>query len=272
MPNILGKKARVHMFWRNASGIIKFVVYTATFVVLYIILFICLLKISEFVSESCCLKTLVDVNISSGSDISAYVIAAATLEFAILTILQQHFSRQQDRVLDFPDMCIKNCMIFIKQEKIMAEYFGRGYVDGKFLIQMFFDKSFPVYYTPTINKAWVCQRTYMAGDDKLYKMKVYSSYFDKIPENAKWGIQIDFQPCILETVKRTQMERVQYLEFIYDVSWENQLLPLVNRIFSKLYMRMIISLEDVGTRDKDGCCFKVRGLRIEKASMCAPSV
>ena len=260
------------MVWRYASGIIKFVVYTVACSVLYIILFICLLKISEFVSESSCLKTLVGVNISLGTDIAAYVIAAATLEFAILTMLQQHFSRQQDRALDFPDMCIKNCIIIKKQEKIMAEFFGRGYVDGEFSIQMFFDKSFPVYYTPTINRAWVCQRKYMAGDDKLHKMKVYSSYFDKIPENAIWGIQIGFLPCILETVERNQIENVQFLEFIYDVSWENQLLPLVSRIFSKLYMRLIISLEDVGTRDKDGCFIKVRGLRIEKASMCAPRV
>ena len=260
------------MIRRYVSGIIKVIIYTIAFALLYIILLTCLLKISVWVSGGCWLKTLVKVDINLESDISAYVIAAATLEFAILTILQQHFSRQQDRVLDFPDICIKDCTIIVKPEKVMAEFWGRGHVDGKFVIKMFFDMSFPVYYTPQINRAWVCQKKYMAGDDKLYKMKVYSSYFDKIQENATWGIQIDFLQCILETVKRNQIENVQFLEFIYDVSWENQMLPWMSRIFSKLYMRLIISLEDAGTRDMDGCSIKVRGLRIEKATICAPRI
>ena len=252
------------MMRRAALVVIKFLIYGLSLVLLYVFLFAGLLKITVWISECCWLHKLVGVVICSQIDMTAYVIAAATLEFAVLTMMQQHITRQQDRALDFPDLCIERCELIIEPEKVMDDVFGRDTVEGKYIVKMFFGKSFPVYYKPRIYKAWVRQRKCLSGDGELHKIIIRSSYFDKNHEYAVWGMQIDKQDCVYQTAARNQIKKVQYLEFVYNVSWENQLLPWINRKLSKLYMKLVISLEDIGERNVQGCSIKVRKLEIKK--------
>lgn len=261
------------MIKRLFDSILKISIYTIVTVKLFEFLFTSLLYIAKQLSKNGTLLGLLKITVTQEMDISVYVIGAATLEFAVLTMLQQHITRQQDRALEFPDMCIERCDLITSPEKMMDEVIGNGTMQGEYLIKTIFSRTFPVYYMPKIHRAWVRYRKYQSGEnDFLKKMKVQSSHFKNNQENAVMDIQIDQQKCILDTARRTQFGNVESLEFIYDVSWENQLLPWMNRSLSKLYMRMVIRLEDTGVRNAEGCSIKVRDLEIKKASIRSPKV
>lgn len=255
------------IFWNS----VKLFIYLNVTIILFVFLLLGLLYIAEYLSENGVLYGFIKLDVERGKDISVYVIAAATLEFAVLSMLQQHITRQQDRALEFPDMCIERCELITSPEKLIDEVIGNSTMKGEYLIKTIFSRTFPVYYMPKVHRAWVRQRKYQTGEnDILNKMKVQSSHFRNDQGKAVWDIQIDKQQCISDTVKRTQVGNVQSLELVYDVSWENQLLPWINRLLSKLYMRMVIRLEDAGVRNAEGCSIYVRNLEIKKASILAP--
>ena len=272
LENLGERNQRLFMIYRWFEGLIKLIIYVSFIIILYMFLLGGLLRITAWVKGSCLLSNMIGENANLENDLAAYVIAAATLEFAMLTILQQHITRQQDRVLDFPDICIEKCELITSQEKILAEVIGIDEIKGQCIIKIYFKNTFPVYYIPKIHRAWIRHKKHNCGDSKIYKMKVKSSYIDKNPNNVIWYIQIDKQECIMETVTRTQIMGVQALDFIYDVSWENQLLPWLSRVLSKFYMRLTIHLEDAGIRITKGCSINVRGLEIDKAAICAPII
>lgn len=261
------------MIQRFLKGCVKFILYVVFMIISYVGLLAFLLLTARRLFESGIPSALLEKSMKLGNDLSVYVTAAAALEFAVLTMLQQHITRQQDRALEFPDMCIERCELIISPEKIMEEVIGNDTFKGDYLIKMIFNRIFPVYYIPKIHKAWVRQRIYQSEEnDSFERMKVKSSYFKNNHGNPVWNIQIDRQQCILDTVKRNQIENVQSLEFVYDVSWENQLLPWMNRALSKLYMRMVIHLEDAGVRNGKECSIKVKSLEIKKIPKGSPKV
>lgn len=254
------------MVTRAGEGLGKFILYVLFIGLSYLALFAGLLGLTVWISGSGLLEKLSITCLSSRSDMSTYVIAAATLEFAALTMLQQHISRQQDRALNFPDICINRCELITSPEAIVTEIVGTDAVNGDCIIKIFFEKTFPVYYRPKIHRAWVGRIIYQV-ENKYNKMKVYSSSFKSNQGSVTWDIQVDAPEYILEAVRRNQVTAKQSLEIVYDVSWENQLLPCLNSFFSKLYMRVAIRLEDVGVKNQAGCSFKVRGLEITKVPL-----
>lgn len=246
----------------------KFVLCVFFIGITYAALFAGLIWLTSLISGSGLLGSLSIVSRCQSVDISAYVIAAATLEFAALTMLQQHITRQQDRALEFPNICIDQCELITSPEAIVAEVIGTDTVNGDCIVKISFKSTFPVYYTPKIHRAWVRRIIYQESD-QYNRMKVYSSFLKSRQNAVIWNIQVDAQKDILEVVRRSQTAGKESLEFIYDVSWENQLLPWLYRVLSKLYMRLTIRLEDMGVKNNTGCVFAVRGIKISKLSILA---
>lgn len=238
-------------------GTVKFFVYVLGVAILYAVLLVGLPAITTVVSG----KGLSVYSETLERDLSTYVIAAATLEFAVLTMLQQHMSRQQDRSLEFPDIGIASCELYTKSEKVYGRLNKIGKYKRGILIRIIYNETFPVYYVPQIHRAWV-KKEIIRSEAHIREMSILSSTFNQNQKNARWELQVEALDYLFEAACRNQEPDVQELTFLCDVSLENQLLPWYNRRISRIYMRWVIHLESAGVRTDYGCCFNVKGLEI----------
>lgn len=179
----------------------------------------------------------------------AIVVGTASVLMAILTMLQQHISRYQDRALAFPRMILRKCHLYIGENAVEEQssfYNDRG---GKLLIKIDYEEAFSSCYVPCIYRVKVIKKPYGDTDDrgcfkcirKRHKenknsLKIINS-FSYLGEK---GLSIEVVCVDSDTVKdyceKMQGTKDYKLNLVLDVCWRNELLMYGLRTMSNMYV------------------------------------
>lgn len=175
--------------------------------------------------------------------IPAITVASASLMLSVITLLQSHFNREQDRVMNFPPNYLDEVEIGLDvmlNMDLARKFFDP--VNSKNLIRLNFKRGFSAYYKFYPYRLFVCLSKESMGkgieweEIELYNFQ-YSCIKDNDPDSYEVLIE-GSESCLLkEYCNKSDKNADIKLKFILDSRWTNNLTPLWERNFSDMYIR-----------------------------------
>lgn len=163
-------------------------------------------------------------------------IAVFTIYITLLTILQQHINRRQDRVLSFPKMIVEKCCFTTDINSIRVKTSRYFYPGAKSLIVFQLKEAFSAYYHPTIYRCWIVKRPFRQGEAEIERINVLSSYSHLNGDSQRLEMAAG-KTEILEDFCRRPHKYDYSVELVFDMRWTNMLMPFGLRKMSSMYLR-----------------------------------
>ena len=185
------------------------------------------------------------------ADRTAVIVGTASVLMAVLTMLQQHMTRSQDRALAFPKMEITQCEFCMGTHMVNRNSFFYNTINGGLLIRVKFDDSFAACYVPEIYRLWIVRHPYGNGKKEYEPMKILNSFSSLGEGSLCIDTIVDNSEFIEKYIEKQQGIYDYMLEIVMDISWKNDLLMMGLRNMSKMYLRYEIRVDDMG-RKKNG--------------------
>ncbi len=278
-------------FRRIALALLKILIYVGTVFLLMMIIYYGINKLSKPEDNLQNTQFALEVeeqNYSNGNEgnrISA-IVGTASVLMAVLSMLQQHISRYQDRVLAFPKMILSQCQFYIGENAVednTSFYNDKG---GKLLIKINFEETFSPCYVPCIYRVKCAKdvygSTYTWLPEKLCKVLgirgVHKQYVALEKRNAfssfgKEGLCMEVvinEPELIQDYCEKMCGTRDYkLDLVIDVCWKNELLMFGLRNMSNMYLRYELRLDDLQRcRPKDNYYFyKIENVKVKGAPL-----
>ncbi|MDE6846209.1 MAG: hypothetical protein K2J99_10655 [Lachnospiraceae bacterium] len=175
----------------------------------------------------------------------AIVVGTATVMMTILTMVQQHINRRQDRALAFPRTVLKECQIIIGEDNVSRHTLFYNDKKGKLLIKFIFKDTISCCYVPSIYRVAVAKHPYGEKTEEYSFLNILNS-FSGFGENGFSMEAVIKEPeLVKEFCERQQGTYEDKLEIAMDVCWENEFFMFGFRNMSSMYLRYKIRLNDM---------------------------
>lgn len=196
----------------------------------------------------------------------AVIVGTATVLMAILTMLQQHINRMQDRALAFPKMVLTECQFVIGEDNISKHTLFYNEKKGELLIKFLFQDTISHCYVPSIYRVAVARHPYQGKVDEYAFLEILNS-FSGFGENGFYMEAVVQRSDLVEDYcTRQQGAYTDKLEIIMDVAWKNEFFMLCFRNMWSMYLRYKIRLNDMCRSNKD-IDKGIYGYRVENVSL-----
>lgn len=196
----------------------------------------------------------------------AVIVGTATVLMAVLTMLQQHINRLQDRALAFPKMALTECQFVIGKDNVVKHTLFYNEKRGELLIKLLFQDTISHCYVPDIYRVDVAMHCYQKNEVEYTPVDVLKS-FSGFREN---GFYMEAVVLNSDLVKKfCTMQQGTFsgkLEIRMDVAWKNGFYKWGLRNMWSMYIRYKIRLNDMGrktTVTKEG----IYGYNVENVSL-----
>lgn len=204
----------------------------------------------------------------------AIIVGSLSVLMAVLTMIQQHITRNQDRALAFPKMVLPQCEFYIGKELVEANTSFYNSNEGKLLIRVNFKEVFAPCYVPCMYRVGVTKHSYGSTHTDHAKEKcMYLNILNVSSNFSGEGICMEAvidEPGLIEEYCEKQFGTEDYkLDLILDIRWKNELLTWWIRIMSYMYLRYEIRLDNSQRcRAKENCyVFKVENINMKGAPL-----
>lgn len=175
--------------------------------------------------------------------IPAITVASVSLMLSLITLLQSHFNRVQDRVMGFPPNYLDEVMIGLNVRAnldLARKYFDP--VKSKNLIELSYKSGFSTYYKFYPYRLFVClSKEDMGKGIEWEEIELYHFQYSNIRDNASDSYEVLIEGSesrlIKEYCDKPDKNKNIKLKFILDSRWTNSLIPLWMRNFSDMYIR-----------------------------------
>ena len=175
--------------------------------------------------------------------IPAITVASASLMLSLITLLQSHFNRMQDRVMSFPSNYLDEVMIGLNVRSNLD--FARKFFDpirSENLIKLSYKSGFSTYYKFYPYRLFVCLSKENMGKGKAWEEIElhnfqYSNIQDDDPDSYEVLIEGSESRLLKEYCNKPDKNQNIKLKFVLDSRWTNNLLPLWMRNFGDMYIR-----------------------------------
>ena len=176
----------------------------------------------------------------------AVIVGTATVLMAVLTMLQQHINRRQDRALAFPKMALTECQFVIGNDNVIKQTFFYNGTEGKLLIKLLFQDTISHCYVSDIYRVAVARHPYQKKMEEYTYLNVLKS-FSGFGENGFYMEAIVETSNIVEKFCKSQQGTyTNKLDIAMDVAWRNGLYRWGFRNMWSMYLRYKIRLNDLG--------------------------
>ena len=263
------------MDWKRAGfAILKVIISAVIFFLLAIIIYLVInfmvssnvQVVEEYNDVINCTITENTATQIYDADRTAVIVGTASVLMAVLTMLQQHMTRSQDRALAFPKMEITQCGFCLGTDEVNKNSFFYNNIVGGLLIKVKFNNSFAACYVPEIYRLWIVKHPY-GNDDKEYEsMKILNSFSSLDEGSLCIDTIVDDSEFVERYVEKQHGIYDYMLEIVMDISWKNDLLMLGLRNMSKIYLRYEIRLDDmVRKKDREFWNYSVKNIDMKGA-------
>lgn len=234
--------------WLVFGGGILLILVGAFFVIQYAVVCIERQKIHDFFDVAYTMSWYQIQEHSSSGYIPSIVVAAASLLLASITLFQSHYNRARDRVLNFPDNCLKVVSIGFdinNNIKTVRQFFNP--LAGSTMIEFCFKKTFSSYYKAVPYRLFICLDKRVDGQkDEWEEIEIYnyqsSNLLNQNLDNYEILLEGSPSRLLREYCNKTSFNMEYKLEMILDVKWENCLMPLWSRRFADIFIREHVQL------------------------------
>ena len=204
----------------------------------------------------------------------AIIVGTASVWMAILTMMQQHITRNQDRALAFPKMILSKCEFCIGKELVEVNTSFYNSNEGKLLIKVNFKEAFAPCYVPFMYRVGVTKHSYGSTPTDHVKEKcVYLNILNVSSNFSGEGICMEAvidEPGLIKEYCEKQFGAEDYkLDLILDVRWKNELLTWWIGIMSYMYLRYEIRLDNSQRcrTEENRYIFKVENINMKGAPL-----
>lgn len=199
----------------------------------------------------------------------AVIVGTATVLMAVLTMLQQHINRRQDRALAFPKMALTECQFVIGKDNVSKHTLFYNEKEGELLIKLLFQDTISHCYVPDIYRVAVARHPYQKKVEEYTYLNVLKS-FSGFGENGFYmEAVVQMSDLVKNFCTKQQGTFTGKLEIIMDVAWRNGFYKWGLRNMWSMYLRYKIRLNDMGrstTDTKAGSYgYKVENVSLEEA-------
>lgn len=198
----------------------------------------------------------------------AVIVGTATVLMAVLTMLQQHINRVQDRALAFPKMDLTECQFVIGKDNVAKHTLFYNEKEGELLIKLLFQDTISHCYVPDIYRVEVAMHRYKEKEKVVeYTPVVVLNSFSCFGENVFYMEAVVLKSDLVN--KFCSMQQGTFsgkLEIRMDVAWRNGFYKWGLRNMWSMYLRYKIRLNDMGrstTVTEEG----IYGYNVENVSL-----
>lgn len=197
-------------------------------------------------------------NFQTNGYVPTIVGASASLLITMTTIIQSHFNRVQDRVINFPKNCIDEISIGLSirsNVEAVKKYFDP--VVAETVMELSFKKGFSTYYEAVPFRVYVClsKKGNKKGGDKWEKLPIYnyqySNLLDDDPDNFELLMEIGSSRLLNSYCQIVPKNDDYRLKIVLDIQWKNNLIPKWRRAPSDMYIREEIKVARVQENKKN---------------------
>lgn len=186
------------------------------------------------------------------SDVDGYIptifVASISLLLAVLTFVQSHYSRIQDRAMMFPKNYIDVVSIgidVVSNVRLMRKYFDP--LEAKTLIELRFREGFSTYYKAYPFRLFICLRDKVsAKEEEWEEVVIYNFRHSNLPtahSSCEMLIEGSESRLLRKYCDRAGKNDDCRLKMVMDIRWTNKLMPLWCRMFSDLYIRQAMEAD-----------------------------
>lgn len=180
--------------------------------------------------------------------IPTIVVASASLLLTMTTLAQAHYSRVQDRAINFPKNQIDVVSIgmdLVSNVQYIRKYFSP--VRAKMLLEFSFKEGFSTYYKAYPYRIYVSLKKINANNsDRWEELKIlnyqYSNMNDSNSNDYEILLETSVSKLLIEYCALPKDSEDNCLKIILDIRWTNNLIPYWQRAYSNIYMREEIEL------------------------------
>lgn len=199
----------------------------------------------------------------------AVIVGTATVLMAVLTMLQQHINRRQDRALAFPKMALTECQFVIGKDNVSRHTLFYNEKEGELLIKLLFQDTISHCYVPDIYRVEVAMHRYQEKVGESTPVDVLNS-FSGFGENGFYmEAVVQMSDLVKNFCTKQQGTFTGKLEIIMDVAWKNGFYKWGLRNMWSMYLRYKIRLDDMGRSTIDTKAgtygYKVENVSLEEA-------
>lgn len=217
-----------------------------SFIVVYFLLKECLeINMNDIHKK---LNTIVDGN--SSTDLLSFGIAVPSLVLSIVTMFHEHFNREQDRVMNFPESIISYAKILLDNNSILD--YTEGYFEkvgnAKALLLFGLGNGFSSYYVAEPYRLFVRLHNNSNNEKDKWEEVIVGSYqMSHINNQEGFGryemmIECGESKLLEKYTQKGKYDKSQKAEIILDMVWRNRIIPIYRRSFSNIYIREHILL------------------------------
>lgn len=198
----------------------------------------------------------------------AVIVGTVTVLMTILTMLQQHINRMQDRALAFPKMVLKECQFVIGEDDVARHTLFYNDKKGNLLIKFLFQDTISFCYVPGIYRVAVAKHPYQGETERYTFLETLNSFSGSTENGFCMEAVVQKSDLVEEFCTRQQGAYDDKLEIIMDVRWKNEFFTRGFRNMWSMYLRYKIRLNDeyrnYNTSDKI-FSYKVENVSLEEA-------
>lgn len=188
--------------------------------------------------------------------IPTIVVASASLLLTLTTLAQAHYSRVQDRAMNFPKNHIDAVSIgidLVSNIRLVRKYFNP--IEAKMLLEFSFKEGFSTYYKAYPYRLFISLKKINAkNSDRWEELKIYnfqySNLYDHTSNDYEILIETNVSDLLTDYCNLPKDNEDYCLKIILDIRWTNNLMPIWQRAYSDIYMREEIELNRK-KQDKD---------------------
>lgn len=180
--------------------------------------------------------------------IPTIVVASASLLLTMTTLAQAHYSRVQDRAINFPKNHID--VVSIGRDLVSNIQFARKYfspAQANMLLEFSFKEGFSTYYKAYPYRIFVSlKKINVKNSDRWEELEIlnyqYSNINDSNSNDYEILLETSVSKLLTEYCDLPKDNEDNCLKIILDIRWTNNLIPLWQRAYSDIYMREEIVL------------------------------
>lgn len=205
--------------------------------------------------------------IGKNRDAAGYIptifVASISLLLAVLTFMQSHYSRIQDRAMNFPKNYIDAVSIgldVLPNMRLTRKYFDP--LEAKTLIEFRFREGFSNYYKACPFRLFICMKSIASpGYDKWEELGIYNFRHSNLfsGQNAYEMLLEAGESVLLRRYCGKAEDNSDYrLKIVLDIRWTNRLTPRWCRMFSDVFIRQELEVDwnkiesnDEGSQNKN---------------------
>lgn len=196
----------------------------------------------------------------------AVIVGTATVLMAVLTMLQQHINRRQDRALSFPKMALTECQFVIGKDNVSLHTLFYNEKEGELLIKLLFQDTISHCYVPKIYRVAVARHPYQEKEDKYTFLNVLNSCSGFGENGFYMEAVVQMSDLVEDFCTRQQGTYIDKLEIVMDVAWRNEFFMRGFQDMWNMYLRYKIRLNDMG-RSTINTEEGIYGYKVEKVSL-----